>query len=511
MPVLRFKLTSAQCFSYDVPYTVPMLPFSKEITVVARLGSGLKSKVRSLIARDSGLSEISIDDLATSSKLQSWEAVQIPERLKFSSRLAIKLVILFLLIIAFVPWTQTITVTGQLSAYSPYERPQDIEAQITGRIQKWHVFEGVRVKQGDLIVELEDYDPNFMAPDLLSFLDQRKKALEQTRKAALSRAEQLDKRIKEMQNLVKAAVPSAQARVVEAQNKVREAYQKVESAKITMSTAELNVDRHKQLAEQGLVSQRELELTIQSAIGSKADLEGAQANLRAAEQSMKALGFGREQISAEVLQRLLDAEAARDASVGEAAKAADQLAEVSLRMSNATQRRIASKILAPIDGTVVKMAQAGAGETVRQGDKIVRLSPNSLDKAVEMTADGIDAPLLNVGRKVKILFYGIPAIPLPAWPEVMAGTYTGVIKVIDQVDDGKGNFRFWVVPDPEDRAWPEQTHVRQGTKVMGWVILNRVPLWYELWRRFNLFPPDYQERPPSLIDTLLPKAGRGAK
>lgn len=478
---------------------------------MARLSLELKNKVRSLIARDSGLSDISIDDLATSSKLQSWEAVQIPDRLKFSSRLAIKLVILFLLIIAFVPWTQTITVSGQLSAYSPYERPQDIEAQITGRIQKWHVFEGVRVKKGDLIVELEDYDPNFMAPDLLSFLDQRKKALEQTRQAALSRADQLDKRIKEMQNLVKAAIPGAQARVGEADNKVREAYQKVESAKIAVATAELNVDRHKQLAEQGLVSQRELELTIQSAIASKADLEGAQANLKAAEQSMKALGFGRQQISAEVLQRLLDAEAARDASVGEAAKAADQLADISLRMSNATQRRIASKVLAPIDGTVVKMAEAGAGETVRQGDKIVRISPNSLDKAIEMTADGIDAPLLNVGRKVKILFYGIPAIPLPAWPEVMAGTYTGVIKVIDQVDDGKGNFRFWVVPDPEDRMWPEQTHVRQGTKVMGWVILNRVPLWYELWRRFNLFPPDYQERPPSLIDTLLPKAGRGAK
>jgi len=93
----------------------------------------------------------------------------------------------------------------------------------------------------------------------------------------------------------------------------------------------------------------------------------------------------------------------------------------------------------------------------------------------------------------------------------MAGTYGGVIKVVDQVDDGKGNFRFWVVPDPGDRPWPEQSHVRQGTKIMGWVILNRVPLWYEMWRRFNLFPPDYQEGPPSLLDTLLPKAGRGAK
>lgn len=478
---------------------------------MAGLGQSLRHKVRSLVRLQTGLDEIAIDDLATSRKLHAWEAVQIPERLKFSSKLAIKLILLFLLIIAFVPWTQTITVTGQLSAYSPYERPQDVEAQITGRIKKWHIFEGVRVKQGELILELDDYDPNFMSPDLLVLLDQRKKALEETRKAALGRAEQLDKRIGEMQNLVKAAVPSAQARVVEAENKVREAYQKVEAEKIAVATAELNVDRHKQLAEQGLVSQRELEVTIQAAIATKADLTGAQANLKAAEQGMKALSFGRDQVNAEVLQRLLDAEAARDASIAEAAKAADQLADVTLRMSNAAQRRTASRILSPIDGTVVKMSETGAGETVKPGDKLVRISPASMDKAIEMTADGLDAPLLNVGRKVRILFYGIPAIPLPAWPEIMAGTYGGVVKVIDQVDDGKGNFRFWVVPDPEDRAWPPQEHVRQGTKAMGWVILNRVPLWYELWRRFNLFPPDYQERPPSLLDTLLPKAGRGAK
>ncbi len=478
---------------------------------MARLTQNLRNKVRNLVQRDSSLNAIAIDDLATSENLQSWEAVQIPERLKVSSRLAIKLVLVFLAIIAFLPWTQTITVTGQLSAYIPYERPQDIETQITGRIKKWHVFEGIRVKQGDLILELDDYDPNFMSPELLSFLDQRRKALNQSRTAALARAGQLDKRILEMQNLVKSAVPSAQARVIEAENKVREAYQKIESATIAVSTAELNVNRHKQLAEQGLVSQRELELTIQAAIATKADLTGAQANLKGTEQAMKALSFGRDQVSAEVLQRLLDAEAAREAAIGDAAKATDQLAEVSLRMSNAEQRRLASRILAPVDGTVVKMAHAGAGETVHPGDKLVRLSPTSTDKALEMVADGIDAPLLNVGRKVRILFYGIPAIPLPGWPELMAGTYGGVIKVIDQVDDGKGSFRFWVIPDPDDRVWPPQEHIRQGTKAMGWVILNRVPLWYELWRRFNLFPPDYQERLPTLLDTLMPKSGRGTK
>jgi multidrug resistance efflux pump len=472
---------------------------------------GLRGQVRSFVDQPTGLDELVVDDLAVSTKLQSWEAVQIPDRLRFSSRLAIKLLLAFLIIIAFVPWTQTITVTGQLSAYSPYERPQWIESQITGRIKKWHIYEGVRVKQGDLIVELDDYDPNFMAPDLLVRLEERKRALDQTRKAALERADQLDKRIKEMQNLVKAAVPSAAARVVEAENKVREATQKVEAAKIAVATAELNVDRHKQLAEQGLVSQRELELTIQAAIATKADLQGAQAGLKAAQQAMMALSYGKEQVSAEVLQRLMEAEAARDGSFAEAAKATNELADVELRLSNATQRRMAGRIYAPVDGTVVKMAQVGPGETVKQGDKLVRISPTSMDKAIEMVADGIDAPLLNVGRKVRLLFYGIPAIPLPAWPEVMAGTYGGVIKVIDQVDDGKGNFRFWVIPDPEDRPWPEQSHVRQGTKTMGWVILNRVPLWYELWRRFNLFPPDFQERPPTLIDTLLPKAGGSTK
>ena len=471
----------------------------------------LRDKLRSLVNQPTGLEEIHVDDLATTAKLRSWEAVQIPDRLKFSARLAIKLLLVFALIIAFVPWTQTITATGQLSAYSPYERPQDIEAQITGRIKKWHVFEGVRVKNGELIMELDDYDPQFMSPDLLRLLEQRKAALEDNRQAALDRAGQLDKRIKDMQDLVKAAVPSAEARVVEAENKVREAEQKVAGAKIDVETANLNVDRHQQLASQGLVSQRELELSIQGAIGSKADFQGAQASLKAAQQGMKALRFGRDQISAEVLQRLLDAEASRAGAIAEAARATDQLADTELRLSNASQRRAAGRILSPVDGTVVRMAQVGPGETVKQGDKLVRVSPASADKAVEMKADGIDAPLLNVGRKVRLLFYGIPAIPLPAWPEIMAGTYGGIIKVVDMVDDGKGNYRFWVVPDPEDRPWPEQTHVRQGTKVMGWVILNRVPLWYELWRRFNLFPPDYQEGPPSLLDPLLPKAGRSAK
>ncbi len=442
---------------------------------------------------------------------RSWAAVEIPWRLRMAGRVAMSLFTLFMVSIAFIPWTQTITASGRLSAYSPFDRPQDIHSQITGRIKRWHVLEGEVVKKGEIIVELEDVDPSFMAPELLNLLRQSKDAIAQTRNAALERAQQLANRIGEMEKLLKAAVPSAEARVLEAENKIRAAEQRIIAARIAFETAELNLDRHRQLAEEGLVSQRELEVAIQSSIASRADLEATQAALEQAKQAKRALSFGRDQINAEVAQRLLDSKAARAAALGEAARAADELATVELRRSNAEQRRRASRVVAPIDGTVVRMAQVGAGELVKPGDRLVRVSPRSQDHAVELWAKGIDAPLLSEGRKVRLLFEGTPAIPLPAWPELMAGTCGGEIKVVDQVDDGNGNFRFWVTPDQGDRPWPNQSRVRQGTQVMGWVLLNRVPLWYELWRRFNLFPPDYNKDQPKLLDAVLPKAGRGAK
>ena len=30
-----------------------------------------------------------------------------------------------------------------------------------------------------------------------------------------------------------------------------------------------------------------------------------------------------------------------------------------------------------------------------------------------------------------------------------------------------------------------------GSGVYGWALLDDVPVWYELWRQINGFPPDY--------------------
>jgi hypothetical protein len=61
------------------------------------------------------------------------------------------------------------------------------------------------------------------------------------------------------------------------------------------------------------------------------------------------------------------------------------------------------------------------------------------------------------------------------------------VQVIDYVASANGEYRLLVVPDPTDEIWPSR--LRLGSGANGWVMLNDVPIWFELWRQINGFPP----------------------
>lgn len=65
--------------------------------------------------------------------------------------------------------------------------------------------------------------------------------------------------------------------------------------------------------------------------------------------------------------------------------------------------------------------------------------------------------------------------------------------MIDYVNTRAGEFRILVVPDKADTSWPKQLRVGSGIK--GWVMLDDVPVWYELWRQLNGFPPSLYREP----------------
>ena len=123
------------------------------------------------------------------------------------------------------------------------------------------------------------------------------------------------------------------------------------------------------------------------------------------------------------------------------------------------------------------------------GQPVAILVPKTTRQVVEMWVKGNDMPLLSTGDKVRLQFEGWPAIQFVGWPSVAVGTFGGEITLIDATDDGTGRFRILVAPDPNDEPWPSTRYLRQGVRANGWVLLRQVPLGFEMWRRFNGFPP----------------------
>jgi len=102
------------------------------------------------------------------------------------------------------------------------------------------------------------------------------------------------------------------------------------------------------------------------------------------------------------------------------------------------------------------------------------------------------------GSPVRLQFEGWPAVQIVGWPSVAVGTFGGEVVFVDPTDNGKGKFRVVVAPLPDQKprdgkmepvTWPSNRWLRQGVRVNGWVMLEQVPLWRELWRQLNGFPP----------------------
>jgi adhesin transport system membrane fusion protein len=156
------------------------------------------------------------------------------------------------------------------------------------------------------------------------------------------------------------------------------------------------------------------------------------------------------------------------------------------------------QVKAPRTGTIQRRTHGEGSELVKAGDLLAVLVPDTESRAVELHIIGNDIPLVREGQQVRLQFEGWPAIQFSGWPELAAGTFGGVVTVISPTDEGgNGKFRILVSPDPRvpDGKWPPGELLRQGVRANGWVLMGRVSVGYELWRRFNGFPPVFPESP----------------
>lgn len=167
-------------------------------------------------------------------------------------------------------------------------------------------------------------------------------------------------------------------------------------------------------------------------------------------------------------------------------------AQASLNRADVSVARQSVQIVrAPRDGFIQSLNAGDAATYISAGAVLATFVPANTERVVEIFIDGRDVALVKPGDTARIQFEGWPAVQFSGWPSVAVGTFDGKVISVDHSAQINGRFRVLIAQDrggPTD--WPEERYVRFGAAVQAWVLLETVPVGYEIWRQLNNFPPE---------------------
>ncbi|WMJ71658.1 HlyD family efflux transporter periplasmic adaptor subunit [Cytophagaceae bacterium ABcell3] len=419
--------------------------------------------------------------------LSALEVLKTPKSVKAFGKWLLILLVLIILIL-FLPWQQNIRGTGQVTAFSPSDRPQTVETAVAGRIEEWYFNEGDFVNKGDTLVRFSEVSQDFFDPRLIERLENQLEALKEGIQARTERIEATEAQAEALRQELQLR-KSQQQNTIE-QNRLTVISDSAELAaeRAQLEIAETRLNRQLELRREGLAAERDVEearLVFEERQARVAELE---ARLESSKNELTNAKLQLSTLVADFNSRINNALAGLGQARTDLATAREELAQLETRYTNMIIRRDQLYLRAPQNGFIVQAQRAGVGETVAEGEPLMTIMPENPSLAVQLFIRPMDIPLIDTGRHARLEFEGWPALQFTGRPNLAIGTFGGIVQVIDRVESPErgGMFRILVTPDPDDRPWPP---LKVGSGVYGWVLLENVPIWYEIWRQINGFPP----------------------
>jgi multidrug resistance efflux pump len=394
-----------------------------------------------------------------------------------------------LVFILFVPWTQNINTSGIVTTQFQEQRPQQINSIIPGKIIKWWVKEGDFVQKGDTIVELADTKDDYLDPRLIERTNDQLIAKKQ-------KVDFYDSKITNINGQLIAIEAGFKLQEAAIRNKIQQLERKIliDSAELSAAKIDLEVgtnqyNRAGKMLNDGIISLVDYERRTQSFNKAKAGFQEKQQKFLNTKQDVLIARIDLNSLKQEVNDKLFklkgdiaNANTEKSTVIAEVAKNENELSNYRIRGGQ-------KWLLAPQTGQIIKAKKAGINEIVKEGEMIVEIVPNSFKYAVELFIKPMDLALINKGQDVRLQFDGYPAIVFSGWPNSSYGTFAGKISAIETNRNESGQFRVLIIPDMTEKNWP--SNLKIGTGAQGFALLNDVPIWYELWRQLNGFPPDF--------------------
>ena len=404
----------------------------------------------------------------------------------------------------FLPWTQNIQAKGYLTTLQPDQKPQAIQSVIAGRLEKWYIREGNFVEKGDTIVYITEVKSEYFDPDLV------KRTAEQVEAKSQSVTSYNDK-VKSLEDQYQALLGARKFKLEQTENKIKQTEFKITSdsidlvaEKLNYSIAEKQFNRTQELYNKGLKSLTEFEVKRLKLQETQAKVTVQTNKLLTQRNALLNLKIQLSAIGTEYADKLAKSQSDKFSAQSNQLDAAATTSKLRNQLSNYNQRQKLYYITAPQSGYVTKTIKKGLGEIIKEGTDILTIMPATYDLAVEIYVEPMDLPLLQIGNEVRMQFDGWPAFVFSGWPNTSFGTFSGEVLAIDQFISDNGKYRLLVTPNDEAKPWPNLLRVGSGTD--AFILLNDVPVWYELWRQLNGFPADFYKEDKGQDEEIKQKA-----
>lgn len=394
-----------------------------------------------------------------------------------------------IVIFIFLPWTQNIRTRGNVTTLFQEHRPQKLNSIIPGKVVKWYHNEGDFVKEGDTILQISEVKEDYFDPELLS----------RTRDQLDAKSNAIagyGNKVNSLNDQITALKSGQELKISELENKIQQQWMKIKSDSLDLEAAKndyqiklAQFQRQRVMYDSGLVSLVQFETRNQAVQDVLAKKTSAEIKFSNAKQEFKRLLLELNGERQSYFEKIAKTQSEIFQSLSQQAGSESELAKLKNLYSNYDIRSGMYFIRAPQSGQITKAKKAGIGEMLKEGEMIVEIVPDLIQYAVEMYVNPVDLPLVNKGQKVRFIFDGFPTIVFSGWPQTSYGTFGGIITAVENSVSANGKFRVLVKEDINDKPWPKE--LRIGTGVLGIALLKNVPIWYELWRNINGFPPEY--------------------
>ena len=395
------------------------------------------------------------------------------------------------LLFLFLPWTQNVQSKGKITVLRPEHRPQTIHSAIPGRIERWYVRDGQYVKAGDTIAFLSEVKSEYFDPELVARTRDQVTAKSASIGAYAEKAGALAQQIEALQLELRFKEEQLRNKVRQTEFKLQSDSIELERTRLDLIIADRQLKRAETLYQQGIKPLNEVEdkrLKIQELnakwIANENKLLSTRNELLNARLELRTVLY-------ETKQKIAKASSERFSALTDGYEAQAATRKLEIQASNYSVRADNRYIIAPQAGYIARILHTGIGETIKEGEALASILPAAYEPAVEIFVRPMDFPLMKVGQEVRFIFDGWPAFVFSGWPGASFGAYSGKIAAIDNIISENGKYRVLVAADQSEKPWPEA--LRPGSGANAIAMLGNVPVWYELWRQLNGFPPEYYD------------------